>query len=283
MLKKLYYEIRKNLKKRRTFWAFLSIAIIVSVILIGYKTSRPLDAFQGTSLINPEKYVNSILFSTIVVFFLSYTLMPVLATLFGAEIISGELQTGTLRTAMSRPISRWYYLLIKYIYCFIITFVFILFTAIFCLLIGTIFLGIGDLAIGMHTVPFLRIPAITVIPLSEALGRYFAAYLLILFAIFTMTTLAFCLSTLLKHTAAAMIVTISIYFMLLILSEIPWLESWRPYMFTTKMHYWIALFKDPVPAEEITKIYQGLRFFALHNIALFAIATITFVKRDIKC
>ena len=283
MLKKLYYEIRKNFKKKRTFWAFLSIAILVTLMLIGYKTSDPLDAFRGTSLINPEKYINSILFSTIALFPLSYTLMPVLATLFGAEIISGELQTGTLRTAMSRPISRWYYILIKYIYCFIITFIFILFAAIFCLLIGTIFLGIGDLAIGMRTVPFLRIPVIKVIPLNEALGRYFTAYLLIFVAIFTMTSLAFCLSTLLKNTAAAMIVTISIYFMLLILSEIPWLESWRPYIFTTKMHYWITLFKDPVPAEGITKIYHGLRFFVLHNIALFAIATITFIKRDIKC
>ncbi|MBN1917276.1 MAG: ABC transporter permease subunit [Verrucomicrobia bacterium] len=294
-LRAFRYELVKNLRKKRTFWGFLAVTALVSIMLTAYLLSgwnpveryaRRLTPMQTVLLrqaMDTDSYANGTLFATLYMGLLSYALMPVLAVAFGGELISSEIQSGTLRTALVRPVTRFGFYMTKYAYALLITLGFVLFTAVLTYLLGIIFLGRGPLLVqAAFWGPELRhaFPMLHRLSEGTALMRYFVAYLCVAVAIMTMTTLSFTLSTLVKHTGAAMIVAISTYFILHILALTPWLESWRPYLFVTKMNYWLPVF---APDPDSGKIWTDAGYFALYNVGLLLPGLIVFLRRDVQC
>jgi len=292
-LRALRFELVKNLRKARTFWAFIAVTALVSILLTAYLLSgwNPVEHYSRR-LTRPEAavvkglvdtYANGMLFATLFMMLLSYGLMPVLAVAFGGELISSEIQSGTLRTALVRPVTRLGFYMTKYAYAMLVTLGFVLFTAVLTYVLGIIFLGRGPLlvqaAFGRPDVSRV-FPALHRLSEGTALVRYFVAYLCVAVAIMTMTTLSLTLSTLVKHTGAAMIVAISLYFILHILSLTPWLESWRPYLFVTKMDYWIPVF---APDPDSGKIWRDVGYFAVYNLGIFLPGLIVFLRRDVQC
>ena len=65
-----------------------------------------------------------------------------------------------------------------------------------------------------------------------------------------------------------------------ILAATPWLESWRPYLFVSKMDYWVAVFLQNPPSGEI---WRTVGYFAVYNAALFAVGLAVFLRRDVQC
>jgi ABC-2 type transport system permease protein len=292
-LRALRFELVKNLRKKRTFWAFAAVTALVSILLIAYVASRfdPVKEYmhhasrfeRAVATMTVEQYGNGTLFAAMFMGLLSYMLMPVLAVAFGGELISSEIQLGTLRTTLTRPVTRVGFYLTKYTYAMMITLAFALFTALLTYLLGVIFLGRGPLLVPAafwqhaHRGTF---PPMQVLSEQTAFVRYLVAYLLVTLAVMTMTTLSFTLSTIVKHTGAAMIVAISTYFILHIMAAVPWLESWRPYLFVSKMDYWVGAFaRDP----DSTAVWSGIGYFVLYNAALFIPGLAVFWWRDVQC
>ncbi len=292
-LRALKFELIKNLRKKRTFWAFVAVTALVSILLTAYlvhgwnpaeQYAKRLSSAEATiarSMV--DRYGHGTLFATLFMGLLSYALMPVLAVAFGGELISSEIQLGTLRTALTRPVTRLGYYMTKYAYAAIITLAFVLFTALLTYGLGVAFLGRGPLLVPAAFFGQARsvtFPALHTLSEQTAFVRYLVAYLLVAIAVMTMTTLSFTLSTLVKHTGTAMIIAISTYFILHILAATPWLESWRPYLFVTKMDYWIPVFMPDPPSGEI---WCTVGYFALYNAGLFAVGLAVFLRRDVQC
>lgn len=289
----LRFELVKNLRKKRTFWAFAAVTALVSILLIAYVVSRfdPVKEYmhrasrfeRAVATMTLEQYGNGTLFAAMFMGLLGYMLMPVLAVAFGGELISSEIQLGTLRTTLTRPVTRVGFYLTKYTYAMMITLAFAMFTALLTYLLGVLFLGRGPLLVSAAFLgqPFRgTFPPMHVLSEQTAFMRYLVAYLLVALAVMTMTTLSFTLSTLVKHTGAAMIVAISLYFILLIMAAVPWLESWRPYLFVSKMNYWVDVFK---PDPDSAKIWGNIAYFAIYNLALFVPGLAVFLWRDVQC
>jgi ABC-type transport system involved in multi-copper enzyme maturation permease subunit len=286
-------ELVKNLRKKRTFWAFAAVTALVATMLIAYVATgwNPVERYAdrlsrtearlATSMI--DRYANGALFATLFMGLLSYALMPVLAVGFGGELISSEIQLGTLRTALTRPVTRLGFYMTKYAYAALITLGFVLFTALLTSGLGVLFLGRGPLLVPAAMMGQARsgmFPALHVLSEQTAIVRFFLAYLLVGIAVMTMTTLSFTLSTVVKHTGAAMMIAISIYFIVLIMSITPWLKSWHPYLFISKMNYWLPAFQPDPP---VGKIWSDIGYFAIYNAALFIPGLIVFLRRDVKC
>jgi len=287
-------ELVKNLRKKRTFWAFAAVTALVSVLLIGYVVSRfdPVSEYlrhasppeRALANMAVEAFGNGMLFAVLFMGLLGFALMPVLAVAFGGELISSEIQLGTLRTALTRPVTRLGFYMTKYAYAALITLGFVLFTAVLTYGLGVLFLGRGPLLVPAALLGQVRgqvrsgtFPGLHVLSEQTALARFFVAYLLVAIAVMTMTTLSFTLSTLVKHTGAAMIIAISTYFILLIVAAVPWLESWRPYLFVSKMTYWLPVFQPD------RQIWGDIGYFALYNAALFIPGLLVFLRRDVQC
>jgi ABC-type transport system involved in multi-copper enzyme maturation permease subunit len=294
-LRALKFELIKNLRKKRTFWAFAAVTVLVGILLIAYMATRfdPVEEYmrhasraqRGLANMAIDTFGNGLLFATLFMGLLSYALMPVLAVAFGGELISSEIQLGTLRTALTRPVTRLGFYTTKYAYAMIVTLGFVLFTAVLTYGLGVLFLGRGPLLVpaAMLGQAFARreaFPAMQVLSEQTATLRFFVAYLLVAMAVMTMTTLSFTLSTLVKHTGAAMIIAISTYFILHILAATPWLQSWRPYLFVTKMSYWLPVFQPDPPVGEI---WGNIGYFAIYNAGLFIPGLLVFLRRDVQC
>jgi len=77
-----------------------------------------------------------------------------------------------------------------------------------------------------------------------------------------------------------MMIAISTYFIVLILSITPWLKSWHPYLFLSKMNYWVPAFQPDPPVAEI---WGNIGYFAVYNAALFIPGLLVFLRRDVQC
>jgi len=292
-LRALRFELVKNLRKKRTFWAFIAVAVLVSILLIAYIASRfdPVDEYLRHARVSERAFANlalktfgnGTLFAVFFMGLLGYGLMPVLAVAFGGELISSEIQLGTLRTSLTRPVTRLGFYMTKYTYAVLITLGFVFFTAVLTYLLGIIFLGRGPLLVPagfLGQAQMRGFPQMQVLSEQTAFVRYFVAYLCVALAIMTMTTLSFTLSTLVKHTGAAMIIAVSTYFILLILAATPWLESWRPHLFVSKMNYWLDVFK---PDPDSAAIWSNVRYFIRYNLAILLPGLVVFLRRDVQC
>ncbi len=292
-LRALKGELIKNLRKKRTFWAFVAVTALVATLLIAYIATGfdPVKEYlghasraeRGLANMAVERYGNGMLFAVLFMGLLTYALMPVLAVGFGGELISSEIQLGTLRTALTRPVTRLGFYMTKYAYAALITLGFVLFTALLTYGLGVLFLGRGPLLVPAAMLGQARsgvFPALHVLSEQTAIVRFFLAYLLVAIAVMTMTTLSFTLSTLVKHTGAAMMIAISTYFIVLILSITPWLKSWHPYLFLSKMNYWVPAFQPDPPVAEI---WGNIGYFAVYNAALFIPGLLVFLRRDVQC
>jgi len=290
-LRALRFELVKNLRKARTFWAFIAVTALVSILLTAYIVNDfdPVSHYmrhasrlqRSMANVARDELGNGVLFATLLIGVLSNALLPVLAVAFGGELISSEIQSGTLRTALTRPVTRLGFYMTKYVYAVLITLVFALFTALLSYGLGVVFFGRGPLLVNAAMIEHWRtFPAMNVLSEQTAVVRFFLAYLLVAIAVMTMTTLAFTLSTLVKHTGAAMIIAISLYFMLHILSIMPWLESWRPYLFVSRINYWLPAFQPDPPVAEI---WGGVGYFAVYNLGIFLPGLVVFLRRDVQC
>lgn len=292
-LRALKFELIKNLRKKRTFWAFVAVAALVTVLLLAYIVGRfdPVEHYmrrasrleRTVATAALDKYANGPLFAALFMGLLGYGLMPVLSVAFGGELISSEIQLGTLRTALTRPVTRIGFYMTKYTYAIIITFAFVMFTGLLTYAFGVIALGRGPLLVPAafwgpaHRGAF---PIMHELSEGTAFVRYVVAYMLVAVTVMTMTTLSLTLSTLVKNTGAAMIIAVSTYFILHILSATPWLESWRPWLFVTKMNFWVNVFQ---PDPDSAKIWSRVGYFAAYNAALFVPGLAVFLWCDVQC
>ena len=141
MLKLLRIELFKIFKRPRTYIAFGAIAAIVLLFQIGMKfdgksyldliLSDVKDTFEVSDDFK-ERLLNGyfICFAILNVLLIQ---MPLLVALVAGDSIAGEANMGTLRLALTKPVSRTRYMLVKFMASVIYTIMLLLFLAVVAL------------------------------------------------------------------------------------------------------------------------------------------------------
>ena len=189
--------------------------------------------------------------------------------LVGGDLVAKEVEDGTMRMTLCRPISRLRVLLVKYATSIIYTFVLVFFIGLSALLAATLVRGGGGL--------FLMIPEEKLVVFFESgdgLRRFLAALPCIALSLLSISTFSFQLSCWNVKPAAATIGAITVFFVDWILHLVPYFESYRPWMMTTHMHTWLNVFREPVPWIQMVEDYAYLgglnATFLLVGIAVFS-------------
>jgi len=253
MRQQLYWEIYKIFKRPRTLIAFGAVAAIVLLIQMALK-------FDGISYLNlllvnisdsfniSEDFKRNTLNGYLICFIVLNTIlmqMPLLVALIAGDSIAGEANMGTLRLALSTPIGRTRYILIKFLASAFYTLLLLLWLA-FLALAGSILLfGVNDLVI-------LKSAGMDVISSSDVLWRYFAAFGFALVALCTIASLAVLLSVFAQNSIGPIMATMSVVIVFTILSQmnIPIFDNTiKPYLFTTHMVAWKGFFYIKSSAE----------------------------------
>ena len=194
--------------------------------------------------------------------------------LVSGDVVAKEVEDGTLRMILCRPVSRLRVLLLKYLACVIYTFAFVFFIGLSALGASLLYRGWGGL---LAFNPIEKIFALYD-PVS-GLERYLRALPFLALSLTTITSLGFMFSCFNMKPAAATITTLSVIFLDVIFRNVPYFENYQSWFMTTHMSAWIRTFVTYTPWWDITQDYAYL--LALDGTFL-VVALAAFQIRDFK-
>ncbi len=276
-LRQFSAELVKMFARKRTwigFGAFFGLELLVLMLSQTDKAKRGFRAFLESHGAMFDEYFGGLT--------LAFNMMALTVALLGAifvalvagDIVSKEVEDGTMRMTLSRPVSRLRVLGVKFLSSIVYCFVLIVFIGITALLTGLAWQGLGSLC---ALIPEEKLLAFY--PPGEGLMRYFAALPCFGLSFCTIVSLSFMFSCCNMKPASATIVSLAILFVDRILDFWPQFASFKPWFMTSHMVTWLNVFRSPVPFGRMLEDY--LYLFGLDATFMLIGCTI-FLRRDLK-
>jgi ABC-2 type transport system permease protein len=276
-LRQFFAELLKMFARKRTwigFVAFVALELLVLMLSQTDKAKRGFRNFLESHGAMFDEYFGGLT--------LAFNMMALTVALLGAifvalvagDIVSKEVEDGTMRMTLCRPVSRLRVLGVKLLASLLYCFVLIIFIGITALLTGLAWQGLGSLC---AVIPEEKLLAFY--PPREGLIRYFAAMPCFGLSFCTIVSLAFMLSCCNMKPASATIVCLAVLFVDRILDFWPQFASFKPWFMTSHMVTWLNVFRSPMPVWKMAEDY--LYLFGL-NVTFILIGCAVFLRRDLK-
>jgi len=270
-------ELWKLFARKRTYigyGVFFAVEILVLALMHLPPGRRMLRrVIEGNGGIFSE-YFSGLTVALLMVAVTLFLLGGLYLALIAGDLVAKEVEDGTMRMTLCRPVSRLRVLALKYVVCVIYTFSLVFFVGLSALTMGLLVRGCGGL--------FPMIPGVNLLALYEfgpGLERYLAALPCFALSMLTFATFAFQLSCWNMKPAAATISAITVFFVDWILHEMPYFESYRPWMMTTHMNTWMNAFREPWPWQKLVEDYAILLGL---DATFFIVGAVVFASRDFK-
>jgi ABC-2 type transport system permease protein len=271
-------ELIKLFARKRTyigFGAFLAVEVLILFMLQLPKAKRGFENLLTKNGYGFESYYFGLTLGTITIIFTGVILGSIYLALVSGDVVVKEVEEGTMRMILSRPISRLRLLLIKWLACALYTFALICFIGLTSLIAGTINRGgLGNL--------FVFAPLEQIFSLFETkagLLRFIRAVSVLSLTIQIITTLGFMFSCFNMKPAAATILTLSVLFIDFILRNMPYFKDFETYFITYHTAAWIRTFHENVPWWDI---FESLIYLFALNLSCFIVGATQFCSRDFK-
>ncbi len=270
-------ELWKLFARKRTylgFGVFLAVEILVLVLCelpLGQRGLRRAIERLGGGF---DQYFSGLTLAMIMVPLTIILLGALFLCLVGGDIVAKEVEDGTMRMTLCRPVSRVRVLAFKYSACVIYTVVLVFFIGLSALGAATLVRGNGGL--------FFAAPEeglVVLYDFSNGLRRYLTALPCISLSLLTITTFSFHLSCWNMKPAAATIAAICLFFVDWILHFLPYFETYHPYMMTTHMSTWLNCFRQIVPWQKMVEDYAYLIGL---DASFLILGALVFCSRDFK-
>ena len=270
-------ELRKLFARKRTyigFAVFLAVEVAILILFQLPKVQRSYRAMIERAGYGFEDYFSGLTLAFMVLTSTIFLLGALYLALVSGDVVSKEVEDGTMRMTLCRPVSRLRLLTVKYAACTIYTLALVCFIGLSALLVGIARQGSGGL--------FVFAPLEGIFAMHEfgpGLARYLGALPLLSLSLMTVTSLGFMLSCFNMKPAAATIVTLSIFLVDMIFRSIPYFESIRGWFVTAHMSTWIKIFEPRIPTLQIVQDYA---YLGAVDITLVIIGIAVFQGRDFK-
>ncbi len=268
----------KLFARRRTyigFGAFLALQGMILLLLQHPRAKQQVgELLTDNGLAFEAHYMGLTLAVAIIAF--SFTFLGGLyVALVAGDIVAKEVEDGTLRMVLARPVSRERLLGLKLAAAALYTVTLVVFLGVSALALASLYRGgLGRL--------FVFIPDERLFGFydtAEGLVRYFTAVSLLAYGTLTIAALAFMFSCFRMKPAAATILTLSVFFIDAVLTNLPYFRDFRSWFMSYHIGCWVRVFHDHPPWPQIGRsllILAGLMTsFALIGISHFA-------TRDLK-
>ena len=276
VFRQLRGELQKLFARKRTYIGFGAFLLLQALIIALFQLKRVQSTYRqfieraGGGF---ETYFSGLTLALIVVM-ATFLLTMLFLALVGGDVVSKEVEDGTMRMTLCRPISRVRLLLIKYAACVIYTFALVLFVGGSALSAGLLRHGAGGLFV---MAPEQRIFALY--EWSDGLARFGGALFFYALSFLSITTLAFMLSCFNMKPAAATIVTLATFIIDWIFFHLPYFESIKEYFITRNMETWVNIFRYRIPWTQMTQDYA---YLLAVDATFVIIGVLNFQRRDFK-
>jgi ABC-2 type transport system permease protein len=260
------WELRKLRSQKRTYLGLGAAALVPLIFIVALLSSSggPEDVPFG-------RYVREtgLAIPLVGLLFSSIWLFPLITSLVAGDIVASEDNHGTLKTILTRSTERWQIfagkLLAAVSYAFVALVIFI-----------GVGLVLGGLIWGFDPLPSLsgtRIGAGRGMLLIAAAGL---AYFIPMIAI---ATIALLLSTVTHNSAAAVVGTLILSFMMQLLAIISGLGFMRPYLLSEQFDAWQGFLREPT---DWAPIVHAAWVSACYAVPATLWAFLAFVRRDVN-
>ena len=263
-------ELHKLFARKRTYLGFTAFVAVEILLLFLLNLPKPKAGFRKLIEQNGygfDQYFSGATLGLLMLMWTTFLLGALYLALVAGDVVAKEVEDGTLRMILCRPISRLRVGFLKYAACVLYTFALTFFIGITALVAGLLYCGWGGL--------FAIAPLEQLLAMHEAwpgLWRYLGALPLLGFGLVSITSLGFLFSCCEMKPAAATILTLSIFFFDSIFRSIPYFESLRGWFMTTHMTLWLRVFEHHIPwwrlAEDVTWLGALNVTFALIGLAI---------------
>jgi ABC-2 type transport system permease protein len=271
-------ELWKLFGKKRTYIGFGAFLIAQNAMLLMFRFTKWQKSWERLLAGNgylAQDYLSALTVALVMLIPQILLLMPLYTALVGGDLVAKEAEDGTLRMILSRPVSRFRLLLVKWV-------------------AGIIFAAVLVLALGGTALAFARIwfpwrgmfvysvwPEHVFNLLSPETGvrLYVVSQLFMTFNASAVVGLAFMFSCFNMKPAAATILALSFLFINIVLEHLPFFEPYQEWFLLYHFRAWLLVFADPVPWDRM--IGSLLVLFAF-NLTTFMVGVAAFQARDIK-
>lgn len=269
-------ELWKLFGKKRTYIGFGMFLVAQNVMLLLFRFTRWQEQverlLEGNGYLAQE-FISALTVAVIMLIPQVVLLMPLYTTLVGGDMVAKEAEDGTLRMILSRPVSRFRLLLVKWVAGALFALLLVAAlgaTALLCARVWFPWKGLFVFAPGQ---------AFAVLPAGEGLARYILAHGFMAVNATTMFSLAFMFSCFNMKPAAATILALSYLFVNLVLEAIPFFDRFEVWLLPHHFRCWLRVFDSPIPWPEVL---QSQAVLLGANLTAFIIGAAAFHTRDIK-
>lgn len=261
-------EIVKVLFQRRTYvgWAGLVAIPIIMTIALRLSSGTPPHG-EGPPFFS-NIAANGMFVPLAALAAMSFFLLPLVSAMTGSYVIAGEAELGTLKTLLTRPVSRTGVLLAKWA-------VAIMYVGVGMALVAIAGVIAGWSVFGLHPMTTLSGGQVSV---AHGFGLIALAYLIALVGMACVVSLAVLLSTLTDSSLTAAVGALVLVLVLQALGQFSYFDFLKPYLFTSHFEDWFNLLRQPISWEPI---WKALATFAAYIIGLVLVAWGVFRRKDI--
>jgi len=269
-------ELWKLFGKKRTYIGFGAFVLVQTGMLLMFRFGRVRAEIVRTLAGNgylASEYISTLTVAVIMLIPQVALLMPLYAALVGGDMVAKEVEEGTLRMILSRPISRFRLLFMKWLAG-------VLFATLLVLVLGGTALGLARIWFPWKGM-FVSWPGsgFNVLSVGEGLKLYLWSLSFMAVNASVAVGLAFMFSCFNMKPAAATILALSVLFISMVMENIPFFEPYKEWFPTYHFHTWIRIYSQPTPWDAVG---QSLCVLLPVNLTTFLVGAAAFQARDIK-
>lgn len=276
MIQLIRFELYKLIRQPRVWLTFAVMTVLMFLINLGIAIDGQkmfellLKPLAGQFIISGN-LVNGHLIAYVALNML-WVHIPVLLVIVTADLVSGELEAGTIRLMLCSTYTRSHWMLAKVIAALLYIFVFMLFSGALMFIPAQLVFGSGDLVVFNA--------GVQVIEDGGVFWRFLLALLFGTLGMMTFAAISILFSVLLRNTLAAILVSLGILIVSTLLQTFGMgiFESWRHLLFTWHMAQWQNLFFNDV---KMVPLLRSAAVLILHLVVLLSIAFFRFNRMKI--
>jgi len=232
----LRLEVTKILHQRRTYVGWIGLVLVPVVVVAAAALEKPQPPDPGEPPFVAHVSQNGLLVALSALIALASFLLPIIAAMGGASSVASEAEGGTLKTWLSRPVSRTAVLLTKWVSA-------IAYALAGAALVAVVSLAAGAVAFGLH--PLVTLSG-TSLGVPHALALIATAYLLVVAGAVCSLTVALFISTFTDSSLTAATIAIAVFTVLTVLNVFSTFDFMKPYTYSTYRLVFVNLFRSPI-------------------------------------
>ncbi len=274
----LQMELYKMFARRRTYIGFAAFVALQGMLAVMFNlplTQKLIEKMLERNGLSFDVYFGGLSLALFTIVMSFGILGGLYIALVGGDIVAKDVEDGTMRLLLARPVSRVRLLTVKWVACLIYSIALIVFLGVSSLVTGVLMRGhLGSMFfLNMESREFMFLPP------EAGLLRYGAAIGMLAYISLVIASASFMFSCFRVKPAAATILTVTVFFVDMVIYNIPFFAPYREFTLTHHTGFYMRTFSAYPPWPHI---WQSVVYIGAWSVTCYAIGVARFNSRDLK-